>query len=204
MRILSTAACVAFFSAAAFAQQTAAPATSSAASSQTQPSQPAPPPVPPPAHPITAEQIEEMQKLTKADEMKDRIVTNLMQYYRSTIPPFIPQDVIQDLDKSLHSADLNAKAAEIYPKYLSTEDAAKIIEFYKTPAGQHLAGAQPYLTAELQRSAVQVAQQTVKDVITRHQAEIQDAQKKYMQEQQQNKPSLNAPAQKPQSSAAPK
>jgi hypothetical protein len=193
MRILQTAACVAFLSAAAFAQQAAAPAASSA--SQTQ--QTAVPAVPPPAHPITADQIKEMQQLTGADEMKKRIVANAMQYYRSAFPPFVPEDVIDDLDKSLQAADLNSKAAEIYPKYISTEDAAKIIEFYKTPAGQHLITAQPYMMTEMQRSAVQVAQQTAKDVITRHKAEIEEAQKKYMEQQQQNKPSLNAPAQKP-------
>lgn len=193
MRILQTAACVAFLSAAAFAQQAAAPAASSA--SQTQ--QTAVPAVPPPAHPITADQIKEMQQLTGADEMKKRIVANAMQYYRSAFPPFVPEDVIDDLDKSLQAADLNSKAAEIYPKYISTEDAAKIIEFYKTPDGQHLITAQPYMMTEMQRSAVQVAQQTAKDVITRHKAEIEEAQKKYMEQQQQNKPSLNAPAQKP-------
>ncbi len=195
MRILQTAACVAFLSAAAFAQQAAAPATSSA-SSNGQSAQQAPP-VPPPTHPITADQIKEMQDLTKADEMQKQIVANVVRYYRNNTPAYIPHDVVDDLDKSLQSADLNSKATEIYPKYISTEDAAKIIEFYKTPAGQHFIQAQPYLMSELQHSAVQIAQQTVNDVITRHKTEIEDAQKKYMEQQQQNKPSLNAPAQKP-------
>jgi hypothetical protein len=201
MRIFSTAICVAVLSAAAFAQQSSAPATPSASSSQTQQAAPG---ITPPAHPITADQIKEMQQLTGAEEMKKRIVANAMQYYRSAFPPFIPQDVIDDLDKSLQAADLNSKATEIYPKYISTEDAAKIIDFYKTPAGQHLIAAQPYMMTEMQRSAVQIAQETAKDVITRHKTEIEDAQKKYVQQQQQSKPSLNAPAQQPQGSSSPK
>ena len=91
-----------------------------------------------------------------------------MQFYRSQFPSYVPQDVIDDLDKSLENADLESHAAEIYPKYISTEDATKIIEFYKSPAGQRMIEAQPYMMTEMQRSAVQVAQQTAKDVMARH------------------------------------
>ncbi|GEM_PF-1174377 len=195
MRIFSTAVCVAALSAAALAQQSSAPATPPASSNGQAAQQAAP--LPAPAHPITADQIKEMQAVTKTDDLKKHIVATAMQYYRSAFPPFIPQDVIDDLDKSLQTADLNAKAGEIYPKYISTEDAAKIIEFYKTPAGQHLVVAEPYMISELQRSAIQIAQDTARDVITRHKAEIEAAQQKYAEQHQQSKPSLNAPAQKP-------
>jgi hypothetical protein len=185
MKILQTAACTLVFAVSAFAQQAATPATPKQASpTPQQPSTAAEPAIKPPANPITAAQIKEMQK---------RIVSNAMQFYRSQFPPYIPQDVVDDLEKSLQNADLESHAAEIYPKYLSTEDAAKVIEFYKSPAGQHLVTAQPYMMTEMQRSSVQIAQQTAKDVIERHKPEIEAAQQKYMQEhqQQQVKPSLN-------------
>jgi hypothetical protein len=192
MRILQTAACTVVLTVSAFAQQAATPATPKPASPATQqPSAAAEPTIPPPAHPITASQIKEMQELTGAAAMKKRIVANAMQYYRSSFPPYIPQDVVDDLDKSLQNADLESHAAEIYPKYISTEDATKIIDFYKSPAGQHLITAQPYMMTEMQRSAVQIAQQTAKDVIERHKPEIEAAQQKYMLQQQQQKPSLN-------------
>jgi hypothetical protein len=200
MRLLQTAACAVILSAAAYGQQTAAPSAPKAASpaqQPTQPAQPQAPVIPPPAHPITADQIKEMQVLTGAADIKKRIVANAMQYYRRMFPPYIPQDVIDDLGKSLESADLESPAAQIYPKYISTEDAAKIIDFYKSSAGQNLLKAQPYMMTEMQRSAAEVAQQTAREVMERHKAEIEAAGQKYMQQQQQSKPSLNAPAPKP-------
>src|SRR5580698_1261032 len=192
MRILQTAACAAVFTVSAFAQQAATPPASKPAAPATQQGA-AEPAIKPPANPITPAQIKEMQELTGASTTKKRIVANAIQFYRSQFPPYIPQDVIDDLEKSLQNADLESHAAEIYPKYLSTEDAAKVIDFYKSPAGQHLVTAQPYMMTEMQRSSVQIAQQTAKDVIERHKPEIEAAQQKYMEEhqQQQVKPSLN-------------
>ncbi|HTZ90364.1 MAG TPA: DUF2059 domain-containing protein [Alloacidobacterium sp.] len=192
MRIFQAAVCVTALSVAAFAQQPSTstapkPATPGAPSSAA--SEPA---IKPPANPITPAQIKEMQELTGAEAMKKRIVANAMQFYRSQFPPYVPADVIDDLDKSLQNADLESHAAEIYPKYISTEDAVKIIEFYKSPAGQRLIEAQPYMMTEMQRSAIQIAQQTARDVIVRHKTEIEAAQQKYMEERQQ-KPSLNTP-----------
>jgi Uncharacterized protein conserved in bacteria (DUF2059) len=194
MRIFQATVCVMAFSVSAFAQQ---PTTSTApkpAAPATQPSSSASEPaIKPPTNPITPAQIKEMQELTGAEATKKRIVANAMQFYRSQFPPYVPTDVIEDLDKSLQNADLESHAAEIYPKYLSTEDASKIIDFYKSPAGQRMIAAQPYMMTEMQRSAVQVAQQTAKDVMARHKAEIEAAQQKYMQQQQQQKPSLATP-----------
>lgn len=197
MRIIQTAACAAVFTVSAFAQQAATLPASKPAAPATQQGA-AEPAIKPPANPITPAQIKEMQELTGASTTKKRIVANAIQFYRSQFPPYIPQDVIDDLEKSLQNADLESHAAEIYPKYLSTEDAAKVIDFYKSPAGQHLVTAQPYMMTEMQRSAVQIAQQTAKDVIERHKPEIEAAQQKYMQQQQQQKPTLNTPQSQPQ------
>jgi hypothetical protein len=189
-------ACALVLSASAFAQQASTPAAQHPASAT--PQQPASastaPAITPPANPITTAQIKEMQELTGVNSMQKRIVASAMQYYRSSFPPYIPQDVVEDLGKSLETADLSSQAATIYPKYISTEDAAKIIEFYKTPAGQRMIAAQPEMMTEIQRSSVQTAQQVAKDVIARHKPEIEAAQQKYMQEHQQQKPSLNTPS----------
>jgi hypothetical protein len=139
-----------------------------------------------------------MQQLSGATALKKRIVDSAIEYYRRSFPPFIPQDVVDDLDKSLQNADLESQAATIYPKYISTEDATTIIAFYKSPAGQHLITAQPYMMTEIQHSAIEVAQQTAKEVITRHKAEIEAAQQKYIQEHKQSKPTLNTQPDSPQ------
>lgn len=190
MRILQAAVCIMALSVAALAQQ---PSAATGQKTTTPPVATNEPAIKPPANPITPAQIKEMQQLTGAEETKKRIVANAMQYYRSQFPPYVPQDVIDDLSKSLQNADLESHAAEIYPKYISTEDAAKIIEFYKSPSGQHLIEAQPYMMTEMQRSSIQIAQQTARDVIARHKDEIEAAQKKYMEERQQQKPTLSEP-----------
>jgi hypothetical protein len=196
MRIFQTAVCLMAFSVSAFAQQPSSTSTApKPASPATQPSSAAEPAIKPPANPITPAQIKEMQELTGAEATKKRIVASAMQAYRSQFPPYVPADVIDDLDKSLQNADLESHAADIYPKYISTEDATKIIDFYKSPAGRDLIAAQPYMMTELQRSAVQIAQQTARDVMARHKDEIEAAQRKYMDQQQQQKPTLNTPPQ---------
>lgn len=194
MRIISTAVCVMAISVSALAQQpsTSAEPKPAAPAVQASPAT-AEPAIKPPANPITPAQIKEMQELTGAEAMKKRLVALALQSYRSQFPPFVPQDVIEDLTKTLQNADLESHAAEIYPKYISTEDATQIIAFYKSPAGQRMIAAQPYMASELQRSAIQMAQQTARDVMMRHKDEIEAAQKKYIEEQQQKKPSLNTP-----------
>jgi hypothetical protein len=194
MRFFQAAVCAVAFSVSAFAQQPTPSTAPTQATPATQPSAAASEPaIKPPANPITPAQIKEMQALTGAEAMKKRIVANAMQFYRSQFPPYVPPDVIDDLDKSLENADLESHAAEIYPKYISTEDAVKIIDFYKSPAGQRMIAAQPYMMTEMQRSSVQIAQQTARDVMTRHKVEIEAAQQKYMLQQQQPKPSLSTP-----------
>ena len=203
MRILQAAVCVMAFSVSAFAQQSTT-STPQAASPKTQPSAAASEPaIKPPANPITPTQIKEMQELTGAETTKKRIVSQAMQFYRSQFPPYVPSDVIDDLDKSLQNADLEAHAAEIYPKYISTEDADKIIDFYKSPAGQHMITAQPYMMTELQRSAVQIAQQTAKDVMARHKDEIEAAQRKFMDQQQKAVPTTPASPSNPPTPSSP-
>jgi uncharacterized protein len=191
MKIFQLTACAMVLSTSAFAQTAPTPASHPATT--TAPANAAPS-IPPPANPITAAQIQEMERLTGMRDMQKRIVSSAMQYYRSAFPPFMPQDVIDDLSKSLENADLNAQAKVIYQKYISTEDATKIIEFYQTPTGKRMIAAQPEMISEMQRSSVQIAQQTAKDVIERHKPEIEAAQQKYVQEHQPAKPSLNSPS----------
>src|ERR1700742_3867659 len=144
MKIFQMTACVMALSTCACAQQAstpaAHPATTAPAHSASANEAPS---IPPPANPITAAQIKEMEQVTGVKDMQKHIVASAMQYYRSQFPPFVPQDVIEDLSKSLENADLNAQATTVYPKYVSMEDAAKIIEFYKTPTGQRMIAAEP-------------------------------------------------------------
>ena len=137
---------------------------------------------PPPEHPLTTAQAHELMELTGTSKLKAELVENMNRYFARSFPPFVPQDVKDDLNASIAKMDVETPVVDVYKKYLSTEDAAKAIEFYKTPAGHRIAETAPMLNAEVQKAATQVGQQTAKEAIDRHRPEIDAAQKKYQDE----------------------
>lgn len=154
------------------------------------PNQPAPP-----AHPLTAIQAHELMKLTGTDQIKTRLVENIMSYFQQRFPPFIPADVRTDLQASLDKMDIDTPTVATYQRYLSTEDAAKAIEFYRTPAGKDLLAVTPVMMGDIQKSALQNGQDTARAVIERHKTEIEAAQKAYQaQHPQPSAPTLGAPS----------
>jgi hypothetical protein len=138
------------------------------------------PVVAPPANPITDAQAHELMELTGTDKLKDQL-TN---YFMSRIEqaPFMPKDVLTDMHDSLEKTDVNTSAVATYKKYLSTEDAASIIAFYKTAAGKALVKATPQIMAEVEHGAMETGQQVAREVIERHRPEIEAAQKAYQAE----------------------
>ena len=135
--------------------------------------------VTPPAHPITDAQVKELMALTGTDKIKEQLIENAAAYFKRSFPPYIPADVMTDMNKSLSATDINTPVVAIYKKYLSTEDATKIIEFYRTPAGHDLIKATPPMLTEAQRTAMQTMQTAARDVMERHKTEIEAAQKTY-------------------------
>jgi hypothetical protein len=137
---------------------------------------------PPPAHPLTAVQAHELMRLTGTDQIKTRLVENIMTYFEQRFPPFVPADVKTDLRTSLDKMDIDTPTVATYQRYLSTEDAEKTIEFYRTPAGKDLLNVTPKLLSEIQQAALKQGQDTSRAVIERHKTEIEAAQKTYEQQ----------------------
>ncbi len=165
-----------------YAVAQAAPASPAASKSKTA-SQPATVAAPaPPAHPMTNAQVEEMLKVTDADRMQKQLLTEMMFYVRHKMPPYMPKDVITDLETSLESTKIDDVVMKIYQKHISEQDAAAIIAFDKTPAGQHLIAVMPEIQKETLLASEQAARQVVTRVFESHQAEIQAAAKKYAEE----------------------
>lgn len=135
----------------------------------------------PPAHPITLAQAKEILKMTGADQMKNQMIESMMAELRHAFPPYMPEDVIEDFQTSLEKADLDDTVIPIYQKYLSQQDAAAIIAFYKTPAGQHMLTALPEISRESQQAGALLGEKVVREVIERHKAEIEAAAKKYQE-----------------------
>jgi hypothetical protein len=146
--------------------------------------------VTPPANPITDPQVHELMELTGTDKLKEQLTQYIMQNIERA--PFMPKDVVDDMHTSLEKADVNTAAAATYKKYLSTEDAAAIIAFYKTPAGKSLVKVTPQIMKEVESGAMQTGQQIAREVIDRHRPEIEAAQKAY--QAQHAPPSLSTPA----------
>ncbi len=133
----------------------------------------------PPAHPVTPEQVHEMLQLTGALGMIKQFADAMMPTIRQEMPPYMPDDVFADFQKSFLGANLEDAITRAYQKHVSTEDAAAAIAFYRTPAGQRILAIQPTLEKELQEQGRQLAVQTMMEVLERHKSEIDNAKKQY-------------------------
>lgn len=135
----------------------------------------------PPAHPLSAEQTTEFLRLMGFQKNMDNMLTQTIGMQKQQAP-FVPADVWTDFQSSFGKVDYNTLLQPVFAKYLSQEDAAKALEFYRTPAGQHVLQATPMLMRDIAVTSQQNGQQVSRDVIQRHRPEIEAAQKKYQQE----------------------
>jgi len=134
-----------------------------------------------PEHPLT---LDQMKVLYSAMGYEKTIDDNLakMITMQKTRAAFIPQDFWDDLQSSFQKIDYSTALYDVYKKYLSTEDAAKLIDFSKTSAGQHFFETMPATSREAM-AAIQKEQQTTgQQVQARHKDEIDAALKKYREE----------------------
>lgn len=159
----------------AFAVAQTAPAAS-AASTPMNSAEASPPP---PLHPITVAQSKELIHLTGAVRLGRQSMHQMMAYVRKMVPPYMPKDVMDDMEVSLNKVDLASIITKIYQEHLSEKDATAIIAFYKTPAGQDLLKAMPAITREAQAAGIKAGQQVAHSVLEQHKAEILAAAKKY-------------------------
>ena len=135
----------------------------------------------PPAHPITMEQTRELLDLMEYKKMEQNNWSQMIAMNKQAAP-FIPEDVWTDVQTSVNGIDYPTLMQPIYAKYLSQEDAAKALEFYRTPAGKRVLQALPPMLGESVGAAQQKGRQAGRDAIEKHRAEIETAQKKYQAE----------------------
>ena len=135
----------------------------------------------PPAHPATAAQVYEILELTGTNNMKREMLDGLLPNLKQMMP-YIPADVLSDLQRTLGTADFEGAMVRSFQQHLSTEDAAAIIAFYKSPAGKHMIAVMPKVLNEGQDAGAQLGQQVMLDVIQRHKDEIDAAAKVYHEE----------------------
>lgn len=136
----------------------------------------------PPEHPITSDQVQELMDLTGMTALQREMIQQLMPAVRQAMPPYIPDDVFGDFQNRILGGDMQALIVKAYQNHVSTEDAAAMIEFYKTPAGHHAILMMPVLMKELQQDGAQLGQETMLKVLEDHHLEIDAAKQKYEQD----------------------
>lgn len=133
----------------------------------------------PPLHAITAAQAKELIHLTGAVRLGRQSMDQMMAYARKMLPPYMPKDVMEDMQASMDKIDLASMVTKIYQEHISEKDATAIIAFYRTPAGQDLLKEMPAIVRESQEAGIKAGQQVAHAVLERHKAEILAAAKKY-------------------------
>jgi hypothetical protein len=136
---------------------------------------------PVPEHPVTAAQVHAILELTGTDTLKREMLDGMLPYLKQMMP-YMPADVVGDLQRTLGTADFEGAMVRSFQQHLSTEDAAQIIAFYQSPAGKHMIGAMPKILNEGQDAGSELGQQVMFEVIQRHRDEIDAAAKVYHEE----------------------
>ncbi|HEY3990460.1 MAG TPA: DUF2059 domain-containing protein [Acidobacteriaceae bacterium] len=136
---------------------------------------------PPPAHPITMAQTRELLDLMGYKKIEESNWSQMIAMNKRAAP-FIPDDVWSDVQTNISGIDYPTLMQPIYAKYLSQEDAAKALDFYRTPAGKRVLQSMPPMLGESVAAAQQKGRQVGRDAIEKHRPEIEEAQKKYQAE----------------------
>ncbi len=136
---------------------------------------------PTPAHPVTVAQVYEILELTGTNTQKREMLDGLLPHLKEMMP-WMPENVVADLERTLGTADFEGAMVRSFQQHLSTEEAAQIIAFYKSPAGKHMIAVMPSVLNEGQDAVANLGQQVMVEVMQRHRDEIDAAAKIYHEE----------------------
>jgi hypothetical protein len=136
---------------------------------------------PAPVHPVKPAQVYEILRLTGTDPMRRQMLDGMLPYMKQMMP-YLPEDVAEDFQRSLGEADFQGAMVEAFQKRMSTEDAVRIIAFYKTDAGRRMIAVMPQILNEGQDAGAELGQRVLFAVIQRHKEQIDAAAKKYHEE----------------------
>jgi hypothetical protein len=158
-------------SAASFAQ-TPTPASPPAAQASTVP-------VIDPAHQATEQQVRELFVVLHIDQVMKDLIERSFKAMQLAAPPYLPAAFWDDMQKTFRDYDLLNELVPEYQHYISREDLASVLAFYRTDAGKHMLEAQPLMTAETQAKFHDIGEKLGREVAARHKDEIVAAKKKY-------------------------
>jgi TonB family protein len=119
----------------------------------------------------------DLQRMVELSHMKDRlpqmmnaIFESLTPALRQSLPPTqqrekILEDYKQKLSNLLTGDEFTDELVVTYAKYLTDEDVKGIIQFYGTPAGQHLLEVTPKMATEFMGIGQRLAARHIPDII---------------------------------------
>jgi hypothetical protein len=137
-----------------------------------------------PEHPLTVDQMKVLYVALGYDkQVADMDANREKMIAQSKIRnPYMPTAVWDDLDASFKKVDYQAAVYDVYKKYVSTEDADKLIAFSKTEAGKDYFASSATLTRDSTMAIQRQQQEVSQQVQARHKDEIEAAIKKYRDE----------------------
>jgi hypothetical protein len=98
-------------------------------------------PIQPPAHPITEQQLKLLFDEFGSAEAQKEFVRDTLGGARSRLPTWFPQSVWAEAVRDIENLDTFSIALPVYQKYLSEDNASKLILFYDGDTGRQLARA---------------------------------------------------------------
>lgn len=127
----------------------------------------------PPAHPCTEAQVREYFTINHALDISQKTMINLVHSQRALSPPYLTPGFWDDMEKAVGQIDLVPLVVPSYQKYISEEDMAALIAFYKTEAGKRILEAQPAMASAISDAGRKAGEQVGAEVAKKHADEIQ-------------------------------
>ncbi len=146
----------------------------------------------PPLHPATIDQIREYLSLLGLERLTQELFSSSVKAMQTTAAPYYPESFWTDLAAAFRKIDVTAMDVPIYQKYVSQEEMATVIAFYRSPAGHKILALQPVLTSDAKVIMRAKGAEIGAAVYAMHKDEIESAKKRY-EGQQNNSPDNKTP-----------
>ena len=135
--------------------------------------------VKPPLHPATVDQIREYLSLLGVEKATQELMNSGLKAMQTTAAPYYPASFFTDLADGFRHLDVTAIDVPIYQKYVSQDEMAAAISFYRSPVGHRFIELQPMLTNEAKVLMRAKGAEIGAAVYAKHKDEIEAAKKQY-------------------------
>lgn len=129
----------------------------------------------PPSDPATEDQIREYLSLIHVDKLAHEMLAKQVDAMQTTSASYYPTAMWDDFRDEFAKIDVGAPYVKIYQKYLSREDMAAILAFYRSPSGKKLLDAQTPAIADAQKVLGAEGREIGERVVAKYKEQIEAA-----------------------------